>query len=303
MQSMRNRFCLMLFLTTLLMQGFGRDHFVSPIAEDSDQEEQDSQSYFDDSDQEEQDYQSYSEEPDQEDQDLQSYSEESDQDDQDYQSYSEESAMQEFGEDQYTSFYTEESDPDNRYISEKPKSHRSKTHKRRPVVEIKAGYFFFSNHILRKIYNNGGLDAQVNLSYPIWRWLQIYGSVEYFEKHGRSLNAHQKTRIWEIPLSLGLKTIIPLGHKAQYYITLGPRYFFVDQDNSSSFVSTTMSGNGLGCFGNTGVNFLLNHHLLVDVFGEFSYKRMLFHSSKHHVYGRSIQIGGYTFGLGLGYTF
>jgi hypothetical protein len=172
-----------------------------------------------------------------------------------------------------------------------------------PVLEVKGGYFFFSDAKMRKIYNKGGLDLQISGSYPIWRWLQIYGSVEYLERHGRSLHGHQKTSIWEIPVSLGLKPVITICPKVQYYFTLGPRYFFVHQHNDSSYVNRNIGRSGIGGFVNTGFAFFPLHHLLVDVFGEYSYERVHVHSSKTNVYGRNIQVGGFSFGVGLGYAF
>jgi hypothetical protein len=66
-----------------------------------------------------------------------------------------------------------------------------------PMIEVKGGYFFFSSPTMRKIYDQGGADVQISGSYPLWRWLQIYGSVEWLERHGRTLGAHEKVRIWE----------------------------------------------------------------------------------------------------------
>lgn len=172
-----------------------------------------------------------------------------------------------------------------------------------PLLEIKGGYFFFSDDKMREIFDQGGLDVQLSGSYPLWKWLQIYGSIEYLERHGKSLNDRQKTRIWEVPLSLGLKPVISICPKVQYYFTLGPRYFFVHVHSDSKFVDKSIDENGLGGFVNTGFHFFPMRHLLVDIFGEYSFKRMRFHPSKTHVYGNKIEIGGFTFGLGLGYAF
>lgn len=173
----------------------------------------------------------------------------------------------------------------------------------KPMLELKVGYFFFSDSKMQKIYNHGGADVEISGSIPLWKWLQIYGSVEYLSRHGKSLNDHQKTSIWEIPLSLGLKPVICICSKVQYYFTLGPRYFFVHQHNNSSFVDKTITKNGLGGFVNTGFNFFPCCHLLIDVFGEYSFKKMSFHTSKLNVYGEKIQVGGFVFGIGLGYVF
>src|SRR5688572_19839282 len=172
-----------------------------------------------------------------------------------------------------------------------------------PTLEVKGAYFFFSDSKMRKIFNHGGGDVQLSASYPIWKWLQIYGSVEYMQRHGKSLSDHQKTSIWEIPLSLGLKPVIKISPTTHYYITLGPRYFFVHTHANSSFVDKTYNENGCGGFANMGFNFFPYRHLLVDVFAEYSYKRMHFHSHKQNTYGQTVQIGGFAFGAGLGYAF
>ena len=171
-----------------------------------------------------------------------------------------------------------------------------------PMIEVKGGYFFFSSRTMRKIYDEGGADVQISGSYPLWKWLQIYGSVEWLERHGRTLGAHEKVSIWEIPLSLGLKPVIVITPKMHYYFTLGPRYFFVHV-HASSHLGNNTNQNGLGGFVNTGLNFFPIPHLVVDVFGEFSYKRMRFTSAKHHVHGQKAQVGGFLLGVGLGYAF
>src|SRR3990172_7873126 len=122
--------------------------------------------------------------------------------------------MQVFGKDQNSSRPAEE-----------PNLSIAKHNTVQPVLEFKGGYFFFSDAKMRKVFDHGGLDVQVSGSYPIWRWLQIYGSVEYLTRHGRSLGGHEKTRIWEVPLSLGMKPVITIRPKVQYYLTIGPRYF------------------------------------------------------------------------------
>lgn len=177
-----------------------------------------------------------------------------------------------------------------------------------PHLEAKAGYFFFSNSTLRKIYNKNGLDLQLCASYPLWdftsRWtLNAYGAVEYFHKSGKSLHDHQKTSLWSIPVNLGLKPVYAVCHNLDYYLAVGPRYFYIHQHNHSSYVYKNKSKNGLGFFVNTGFNYLLQNCLILDVFGEYSYARTHFHGKNSRVYTRSIQVGGFTFGGGLGYAF
>ncbi len=176
-----------------------------------------------------------------------------------------------------------------------------------PLVEAKAGYFFFTDSKLRKVYDRGGLDLQLSASYPIWdltcNWtLNAYGAVEYFHRTGKSLNAHQKTSIWSLPVNLGLKPIYTVNEELQYYFAIGPRYFYIHQHNTSPFVPKNRSRNGLGLFLNSGFNYFFCNQFLLDLFAEYSYAKVHFHSTSH-TYTRSTQVGGLTFGGALGYEF
>lgn len=185
--------------------------------------------------------------------------------------------------------------------SEQPSSTETKDY--RSILEFKAGYFFFTDNKMSKVFDQGGLDLQLCGSTPLWRWLQIYGAVEYLEKSGRSLHFHQKTRLWEVPISLGLEGVAKITKKLQYYLTVGPRYIFVHVHNKSHFVDKTLNENGWGGFVNTGFHFFPMRHLVIDIFGEYSYSRMHFHPHKKNVYRGSRQVGGLVFGGGIGYAF
>jgi opacity protein-like surface antigen len=177
-----------------------------------------------------------------------------------------------------------------------------------PIVEAKAGYFFFYNSNMRKVYDRGGLDVQLCASYPFWsptsKWtLNAYGAVEYFHRSGRSMGGHQKTSLWSIPVNIGLKPGYAINAHLQYYFAMGPRYFYVHQHNHSSYVYKNKSRNGVGFFVNTGFNYVPCDHFVIDLFGEYSYAKTHFHSGKSTVYTKSVQMGGFTFGVGLGYKF
>lgn len=184
-----------------------------------------------------------------------------------------------------------------------PERSSSRRNRIRPNIEAKIGYFFFGGHKMRKIYDDGGLDLQLSGSYPIWRWLEIYGSAEFIEKHGRSLEGEEKTRIWEYPFSLGLKAVVPIGTVTQYYFTIGPRYIYVHVHNNSPHVDRKLNHSGIGGFVGTGFNFFFSRNFFLDLFGEYSYARLHFHAHKKNVYGERAQVGGFAFGGGLGYAF
>ena len=156
---------------------------------------------------------------------------------------------------------------------------------------------------MRDIFDKGGYDVKISGSYPIYSFIHLYGSVEYLEKSGRSEGGHQKTFLWEVPLSLGLRSVLLFKDNMSFYLTLGPRYFFVHVHNQSSFVPKHLHESGCGGFINTGFLYTLCEHFTFDIFGEYSYKRMSFHSKKAGTQGHTVQVGGLVFGGGLGYSF
>ena len=172
-----------------------------------------------------------------------------------------------------------------------------------PIAELKVGYFLFADTKMRKIYNKGGIDVQLSGSYPIWRWLHLYGSVEYLDKQGNSLGADQETSIQEVPVSIGLKPVFTICPSIQYYIAAGPQYFFLYANNKSPYVNKNIYQNGVGAFINTGFNIYVSNHFFIDIVGEYTYRQMHFHSSKTNVYGQKAQVGGLSLCVALGYSF
>jgi hypothetical protein len=172
-----------------------------------------------------------------------------------------------------------------------------------PLIEFKVGYFFFSSSPMNQVYDQGGIDLQISGAYPIQQYLRIYGSVEYLQKSGHSLGGHERTSYWALPLSLGLQPVFKISSYCSYYFTLGPRYFFARVHNHSSLVPRHMKGNNIGGFANTGFQFIISKHFLIDVFGEYSYARLAFHPSTSTAEGHTVQVGGFTFGAALGYAF
>lgn len=172
-----------------------------------------------------------------------------------------------------------------------------------PWLEMKAGYFFFSHHTLRKIYH-GGFEIQTSGTYPLWEMIALYGSVGYVQVQGKSLQAHQRTSLYQIPLDVGIRAFAQWGEYVQGYLSVGPRYFYVHQHNDSTYVNRNIGQHGLGFFINSGCNFIQDDRWLLGIFGEYAFERKSFTSMMPNVYGRkNVQLGGFTFGGSVGVVF
>lgn len=171
------------------------------------------------------------------------------------------------------------------------------------LLEMKAGYFFFASSEMRDVYSSGGFALELSGSCPIYNWLQIYGSMGYLQASGTSQGGDQSTTIWQLPIDLGLKPVFNIASFIQYYIAIGPRYFYVHQHNDSFFVDQNLGKSGIGFFANTGFNFFPTRHLFIDIFAEYAYEPVSFSSSKTNVFGSRIQVSPVVFGAGIGYAF
>ncbi len=172
-----------------------------------------------------------------------------------------------------------------------------------PSIDVKVGYFFFTDSTMNDVYSNGGIDVQLAGSYPIWRYVSIYGAVEFFEKNGFSLNTQDKTWVYGIPLSLGVKVDFDLKENTTFYAAFGPRYSFIQSRADSSFVPHEANSGGIGLFALGGFYFRIHTNYFLNLFGEYSYIPVHFKTVPVNVYGNDVNAGGFTFGGGLTYKF
>lgn len=177
-------------------------------------------------------------------------------------------------------------------------------------AELKLGYFYFGDEIFRQIYRQDALDTQLTVSTPVWKWLRIYGGINYISREGRSIGGHHRTEIIILPASIGLQAMIEVARDLKYYASIGPRYFYVHQENHFSAIDHSVNGHGIGGFINTGIQFdfgpdfyILGTDCFIDLFCEYSFCRIPFRSHKQNVTGATRQVGGLTFGGSLGYRF
>jgi hypothetical protein len=172
-----------------------------------------------------------------------------------------------------------------------------------PSIEGKVGYFFFTDSTISEVYSSGGIDVQLAGSYPIWKFVSIYGAVEFFEKNGHSSSYNDRTWVYGIPLSLGVKADFDLKANTNVYAAFGPRYSFIQSRANSSFVPYEANSGGIGLFALGGLYFTIQPHYLLNLFGEYSYIPVYFKTVPTNVYGAQVDAGGFTFGGGLSYSF
>ena len=171
-------------------------------------------------------------------------------------------------------------------------------------LEIKPSYFLFSTSVMNEIYDNGGFQVQGSASIPLCKYLDIYGSIGYRQAWGHALGSEEKTSITVIPVDIGFKPVFNFADKFCYFFAVGPRLFSFVQNNNSLYVNSIINGAGIGVFVNTGLNVQLTESFLLGIFGEYSYENQIISSTIPDVYsGGDTQLGGFAWGVSLGYDF
>lgn len=173
-----------------------------------------------------------------------------------------------------------------------------------PWLEIKPSYFFFPTSPMHDIYDHGGFEIQGSASVPVCHYLDLYGSIGYRKVDGHALNSCEKTSLAVIPIDIGIKPVFNFHKRLYSFFAIGPRYFHVHQHNHSPYVNRTINGSGIGLFVNTGFSVLIVDHVLLGIFGEYSYEKKKINPKMPNVYSNGgMQMGGLAFGASVGYAF
>lgn len=170
-------------------------------------------------------------------------------------------------------------------------------------VDAQAGYFIFTNDTMRDVYDKGGFKVAVSATYPLQDIWNLYASLGFIGAWGKSTHFHQNTNFWQIPLDVGIKPLFCVCENVDWYIALGPRFFYAHQHNKSEYVSKSLGKAGVGLFVKSGFDFYRCCDFSFNVFGEYSYQPIKPSSSKHDTYRKTIDVGGFAIGGGVGYTF
>lgn len=170
-------------------------------------------------------------------------------------------------------------------------------------IEGRVGYFVFASDKMRDVYSDGGFEVGVSATYPLCDIWNLYASLGFIEAWGKSPHFREKTTFRQIPLDVGIKPVIAVCSNVDWYMAIGPRFYYAQQHNDSDFVSKRLHRSGVGLFVNSGFDFYQTCNYSFNVFGEYSYQPSKPSSKKEDTYRKSVQIGGFAVGGGMGYTF
>jgi hypothetical protein len=159
-------------------------------------------------------------------------------------------------------------------------------------VSVKAGasYFYPSEKRCRDVYS-AGMMVKAEINFEIWKDLSLWIGGGYFSRKGKLFFTKEETELQIIPVGAGVKYTI-FKNRINVYSGAGLKYYQFKETNPLGDVNKV----GFGFVGKIGAFVLLGEGLIFDLCMDYSYCKM-------KPATRSINVGGFEVGAGIGYRF
>jgi len=169
-------------------------------------------------------------------------------------------------------------------------------------LEIKAGYLYPTNHVLREIYHNGGATAQVEAGVNFYDYTAISFNGQFFNRHGTALNSSYRTSIDLNSVAFLVKGFLFSSCHLKYYIGVGPRWLFFKTLDHSPSVQPIVKKNQVGASLSMGLQ-IFAWNFFFDPFVEYFVAPIAHFSSNVSSFRYDCNLDYWTFGMGVGYQF
>jgi len=183
-------------------------------------------------------------------------------------------------------------------------------------VQFDVSYFRPNSSKVRDFYGSAWVNYKVEVDIPFsfcCSCFAIFADCSIATAHGNLLagegscassNSRYRSRMRNIPISLGLKWIQPICGCLNFYLGAGPRYFFTRTRNEYPFIKRHERKNGWGGVVIGGFTYDICWGLFLDAFASWSYMKFGKPSGLPvNVSGRGLQAGGLDIGAGIGWKF
>lgn len=172
-------------------------------------------------------------------------------------------------------------------------------------LEARGAYFLWTDSTVKSVYSPGalcGLEFDCRLYEQLYSWV----GVDYLCKGGKTLPDHKSTTLTLVPISAGLKWIYTV-YRAQPYLGAGIEAFYGKETIDSSVFAHSRANWGCGGIFKAGLLVYLIDHLFLDLYADYSLQKLnlkkLPASAPQLELVNSVNLSGFSFGLGLGYGF
>lgn len=164
---------------------------------------------------------------------------------------------------------------------------------RQGTVEFFIGSYNMNEPRFDKVYPGGGTIGGLALSSALVNNFNFYLEMKYYPRTGKLTFTLDETRFTLIPLSLGVRFILPLGY-LNPYIGGGADFYFYTEDNPIGTVVNYT--NGVHFIGGAYVQFSRKIPVMLNVKLKYTTAR----ATENDI---QIQLGGLEYGIGLVFAF
>ncbi|MEM7175927.1 MAG: OmpW family outer membrane protein, partial [Chlamydiota bacterium] len=136
-----------------------------------------------------------------------------------------------------------------------------------------------------------------------WKDLYAFGEIGFLYTTGSSVGLGNHTRLYSIPINLGLKYFFHFD-RLHPYLGLGLTVAYSNIQNDSADVTRSPSGWGVGGIGKVGFLAYLTNSVFFDFFADYTYlKTSLSRDKTKRVETRKANLSGLAIGAGIGFRF
>ena len=167
------------------------------------------------------------------------------------------------------------------------------------LLEGKISYYYPTDHTTREIMGGGALYG-LEASFQAYRWLYPWISLSIFPKKGHSIDEHNKTDIYFIPVGIGLKAIATWSGTYRPYAGIGILPTYLHTHDHSTVVYSRHKW-GIGGLFKAGCLIELNS-IFLDLFADYTLLSIDF-SNTDRTIGRKAVLDGFSAGGSIGYRF
>jgi hypothetical protein len=169
-------------------------------------------------------------------------------------------------------------------------------------IELRAAAFLPASHRFKKIYGDLGTSLQLEAARGLknCKYLEVWENLEWIFMHGKPIRSCGSTKIDIVNISLGLKTIGKVISNTVYlYVGLGVDFGVISLNNhmhcGPERLKQHKTSSAWGGIGKMGAQIFLRPGLYLNAFGDYLYLPVAYH--------RTVDVGGWKIGIGLGGNF
>lgn len=189
------------------------------------------------------------------------------------------------------------------------------------TLEVRGAYYYLPNKSIRKVYTSHWLDYQVEAAKRVHDFIEVWGGVSWASKHGHTHKTYayydfkDSTKMFILPVNLGIKFIYPILPYVDVYVGAGVCYSFLKIKNfckenysyyglSHSPFKKAIYKNDFGGIFKIGFQFAMSDSTFLDFFADYYVQRFrMSHKDRRDIFNHSLDCNGFKFGLGFGVYF